>query len=81
MHPAEEHARLDLARPTSPKAGLERAGSLPGQWRPERLAVHPTEERARTVAKEMKREREQFWTMHNEKWCCLPFEIYAAGQL
>lgn len=39
-----------------------------------------SEDRARAVAKEMKREREHFWTMHNEKWGCLPFDVNATGQ-
>ncbi|KAI0082114.1 hypothetical protein K474DRAFT_1655452 [Panus rudis PR-1116 ss-1] len=36
---------------------------------------------ARTYADEMRKEREQFWMLHDQRWCCLPFDIWSASMI
>lgn len=36
-----------------------------------------TEDQARLHAEEVKKERERFWSLHDERWFCLPFDVWS----
>lgn len=38
-----------------------------------------TEEEAREYATRMRKERERFWSMHDERWFCLPFDTWSGA--